>query len=261
MTLQALSDWILVSKIPQFIEDLNHPWIKENKQWLEQRSNPIRDLCDLDSPLRNGNEDGYALPSDLFHRLEIDNNRCGIERSGWGNALQRLREIKNCPAALHDVRHLHVDVYLKEGEYGDDDDPEPIEPGTEISQLFVDVLRSMPNLRRLDWGIPPESTPFLGECFTREKLTLPSINHLVLGPFSEYLVPLCPNLAELQAGDYTDHWGWSKISSTDDDEDPDPYQRLIQSTSSAVNITTLSFNSGDNGWTPQVVQGMRPTLI
>lgn len=255
MAQSTLSDWILVSKIPQFIEDLNHPWIKENKQWLEQRPNPIRDLCDPDSPLRKGNEDGRGLPLDLFHWLEVDNNRCGIQRSGWDNALQRLREIKDCPAALNDVQHLHIDIYLSGEMYGNA--PEPPDPGVEISQLFVDVLSSMPNLKRIDWGIPPESTPFLGAYFARQNLTLPTIKHLSLGAFSEYLVPVCPNLEQLHAGTYTDHWSWSNNFSSS--EEPSPYQRLIQATKDSVKITTFCFSSGDGGWTSQVVQGSDPT--
>lgn len=135
------------SKLPQFVHDLRHPWINENKDWLEQRETPYQDLCDLDSPLRSGGIDGHVYPTDLFKRLEVDNDGAvGTSRSGWGNALGRLRELKDCPAALNDVNHFYINIYISDGMYGSR--KESFNPGHQIPQLFADVLVAMPNLKR-----------------------------------------------------------------------------------------------------------------
>jgi hypothetical protein len=88
------------SKLPLFINDLRHHWIEENIAWLEQRLDPTNDLCAAGSTLRNEGIEGRAIPADLFDRLEIDNNRYGINRKeGWVNMRDRLKEIDKCLVA------------------------------------------------------------------------------------------------------------------------------------------------------------------
>ena len=76
-----IPSWLRVpttSKLPLFIHDLRHHWIEENIAWLERRPDPTNDLCVASSALRSGEIEGRAVPADLFDRLDIDNNRAGI---------------------------------------------------------------------------------------------------------------------------------------------------------------------------------------
>lgn len=232
-------------KIPQFILDANHPWIKENRVWLERAPEPQHDLCDLHSPLRGPPKESHGYPADLFKRLEVDNNRVGIHRSGWDNAVARLREMKKCPAALEDAEVLHVDIYVNNGLTYGEELPEPPE---ELPPLFAEVLDSMPNLKRLDWGVPAKSSQFFEKAFVQRNLSLPSLQHLVPGAFSDYLVPVCRNIKVLEAGN---HWSWRSFW-------PDatgPHLRLVRFAALAKNITRFSMTAGYDGWTTTLLGG------
>lgn len=104
------------SRIPQFILDARHPWIQENKNALERLPDPKHAVCSLDSSLRFPNSSSpLTYPSDLFRYLEIDNNRGGVDRAGWSNAVSRLKEMTDCPAALQDVEAFKVEIFAVGG--------------------------------------------------------------------------------------------------------------------------------------------------
>jgi len=124
--------------IPQFILDARHPWIERNRGQLWRMPNASIYLCQVDSVLSIDD----PILDDLFRRLEIDNNRVGISRYGWRNALDRLLEMQNCPAALERAETLHVDIFIHRNR-------EPLNPPSELLGLFALVLDSMPNLRTI----------------------------------------------------------------------------------------------------------------
>src|ERR1700761_3247148 len=92
------------STVPQFILDTRHPWILANQRKLERLPNAEAFLCsglDSESNELKGTEtetggEALGIPPDLFDNLEIDNNRVGISRPGWPNALERLGEMTRC---------------------------------------------------------------------------------------------------------------------------------------------------------------------
>lgn len=222
-TYEVLSPIIAHSKIPVFIKDIDHPWINENLQWLENRHDPFKELCDPDSEIYRG-VDGRVCPSDLFNRLVIDNNSWGMQRTPWRNAQERLREIRDCPMALDSVKHLHVDIYVSSGDYGlRYDSPNP---GDEIPELFADVLTLMHNLERIDWKLSEQSADYFESVFSKRNLSLPSVNHLVPSQSSFYLIPMCPNLQALEAS-----------ASRSDQES------FIESTSKVPSIRSLNFQA------------------
>ncbi|KAE9374917.1 hypothetical protein N431DRAFT_405980 [Stipitochalara longipes BDJ] len=233
------------STIPQFILDARHPWIIANQRKLERLPNSDVFLCsdpDTESDELKEKEikpfrEQFEIPPDLFDSLEIDNNRAGIYRPGWVNALERLGEMKQCQRALDQVKTLEVDIFIYSGEYSDflessDDYLRNLElpqPPEQLLALFGDVLESMTNLETLNWGIRQGETHFFEEAFKLRNLTLSSVKNLAPGPFSEYLVGMCPNLEILENGGG------------------------IQAAGSAPKLKRFAMVARDKGWTPSLV--------
>ena len=246
------------STVPQFILDTRHPWILANQRKLERLPNAEAFLCSgPDSELNKstgietetrGAE--LAIPPDLFNNLEINNNRAGISRPGWPNALERLGEIKRCQRALQQVKTLEIDIYVHSQEFSDLylRILEPSRPSEHLLSLFGDVLESMTNLETLKWGIRQEDTHFFEEAFNLRNLTLPSIKHLEPGPSSHYLVGMCPNLERLENGGGS-MWYHGYDSDT-------LGLMLIQSAVSTPKLKRFAMVGGHSGWTPSLVSGM-----
>jgi hypothetical protein len=234
----------IMTKLPLFIHDFRHPWIEQNIQWLERRPDPMNDLCAPDSALRNGDVEGYAIPSDLFARLEIDNNRYGINRAGWPNMQDRLKEIIACPVALQQVTYLYIDVYVPDGGWMD--------PGQKAIELMGRALSAMKSLRHLHWGIPSEANKYFSEGFAQQDLQLPSVKHLVVGAYAQYMVSVCPYLEKLEGGGYEHHWSWVNGPL---DWDNNPANLLLHEASHAANITSFSFYNRLHHWDNQLVRG------
>ncbi|KAM6488332.1 hypothetical protein HDV62DRAFT_20952 [Trichoderma sp. SZMC 28011] len=242
-TYELLSPIISHSKIPVFIKDIDHPWINENLQWLENRDDPFKELCDPSSEIYRG-IDGRVCPDDLFNRLVIDNNKWGMDRTPWRNARDRLREMRDCPMALDSVKHLYVDIYVSSGEYGFRyDSPNP---GDEIPELFADVLTLMHNLERIDWKLSEQSANYFESVFSKRNLSLPSVNHLVPSQSSIYLIPMCSNLQVLEA---------TGSRSTQ--------ESFIESTSKVPSIRSLKFDAGREWSEPLLSDLLRamPNLV
>lgn len=251
--MEGLRDWAArhfktKSTIPQFILDANHQWISDNRSRLERYPDIGSALCTPNSSLWTGLEP----PPDLFHHLEIDNNRVGIHRPGWANAVDRLREMLACPMALDEVRVLLVDIYVDDSSFSDY--AEPILPPSELPALFAEALRRMPSLEYLKWGISAKATWAFEKEFTRRNLTLPSVRCLVPGKYSDYLVRMCPRLEELRAAGYFHHWSWKEyIGGMDNDAE----LMLIRSAAAAEGLKTLEIQlSGWKEWTPSFLKGM-----
>ncbi|KAI1652683.1 hypothetical protein F4813DRAFT_377381 [Daldinia decipiens] len=203
-----LQNLIANSLIPTFILDTDHPWLSENRGWLQSYPDVAGALCDKSSLLWTSPSPGHEIPTDLFSRIDINNNKVGISRLGWDNAVSRLKELRNCTAALEDVRYLNVYIFVHTGKFSD-----PLvdsEMPSELPGLFAEVLTSMPHLERLNWGLDAEHTVAFRDEFLRRNLTLPSVRHLVPGAQSHYLLPMCPGLETLEAGSFFHHASWNE---------------------------------------------------
>jgi hypothetical protein len=243
------------SEVPQFILDARHPWILANQRKLERLPNAEAFLCFGPDSEANAEtktwEEELQIPLDLFEKLEINNNRAGISRPGWPNALQRLGEMKRCQRALNQVKELEVDIYVHHGEY---QDPvlkllDPSQPPEQLLTLFGDVLESMTNLETLKWGIRKEDTHFFEEAFNSRNLTLPSIKSLEPGPSSHYMVGMCPNLERLEnGGGFMWYHGYMP-------DGRDWGLMLIQAALSTPKLKRFAMVGGHNGWTPFLVSG------
>jgi hypothetical protein len=200
----TMKDRIWPSSIPLIILDTEHPWLAANKTWLSRYPNVRTDICNKDSDLwTKPSSPERALPSDLFTKINIDNNKSGLSRFGWKNAAERLQELKNCPAALQDIKELNIYVYVHDSEF--DTWTESTLPPRGLPHLFAELLSRMPNLETLQWGIEPTSTHLFEAAFADTDVTLLTVKHIVPAAYSEWLVRRCPNLQSLRAGCFFDH--------------------------------------------------------
>lgn len=247
------------STVPQFILDARHPWILANQRKLERLPNAAALLCSSPDPESIESrgietkawEEELQIPLDLFDKLEINNNRAGISRPGWPNALERLGEMKRCQRALSQVKTLEVDIYVYQGDYQDTIAKllEPSQPPEQLLTLFGDVLESMTDLETLKWGIRKEDTHLFEEAFKSRNLTLPSLKNLQPGPSSHYMVGMCPNLEWLENGG---GWTWYHGYMPDG---RDWGLMLIQAALTTPKLKRFAMVGGHNGWTPFLVSG------
>ncbi|KAK7185658.1 hypothetical protein DPSP01_007469 [Paraphaeosphaeria sporulosa] len=199
-TLQSVFDlkdlWNGQPKIPQVILDTNHAWLAANKKWLDRYPDVRTAICANDSDLwTKPTTPERAPPPDLLANLTIDNNKYGVNRFGWKNAVDRLTELKSCSAALEAVESLHVEIYVHDSKY--DTWKESTFPPATLYPLFTDVLASMPHLGKLHWQVRQESSPGFAAAFARANVTLPSVLQLVVGGDDAWLVRRCPRLEHL----------------------------------------------------------------
>lgn len=227
--------FIASSHIPQFALDTRHPWLEENRGYLERLDTPAQALCSLESKLRLANADETrTYPADLFKYLRIDNNRAGVDRPGWKNALLRLKEMLDCPAALHDVEDFNVQIWISDGSYGIGFS-ESSQPPTELPRLFIERLRSMPRLQKLEWNTFSNGNDVFQEAFRKANLTLPSVRHLVPAMYTDFLVGMCPAVLKLHSGrsvNTADYWR--------EEPERDARLQLVESTRAAKNLTEFS---------------------
>ncbi|KAJ0284087.1 hypothetical protein COL940_004279 [Colletotrichum noveboracense] len=191
------------AKIPQFILDTRHPWLTAHADELANLDDPYAVFC---TPLKDvialSNHDpecghkwqltGLDVPRDLFHSLEIDNNRVGVDRYGWPNARNRLLEMKNCPRALEEVRELKVDVYAHKAE--------SVLPPDDLPGLFAEIMGEMKGLKKLDWTIRgwDENQAFRDE-FQRQGVGLRSVEELRANMYASWIRDSTPRLRMLKA--------------------------------------------------------------
>lgn len=238
------------SAIPLFILDTEHEWLKENKSWLSRYPDVRNAICDKSSALwQNADTDDKTLPKDLFSHLKIDNNKADQEsRLGWTNTADRLREMNNCPAALEDVRHLYIDIFVHDSQWSNY--RENTMPPAEVPRLMAEVLSSMTNLQRLDFGVSGESSAAFEKAFAEMNVTLPSVTYLQPGAYSEWLLPRCPNVEVVAAGGFFDHWSWNSgtdYSSGLRERKGDKHEALIEAMR-GLPIKTLKLDCSTRGW-------------
>ncbi|KAK5993791.1 hypothetical protein PT974_07228 [Cladobotryum mycophilum] len=197
--------------IPQFILDSWDSWINNNRDVLD-KMDAKEALCNVDSPLRSFLPD---IPHDLFHYIEISNDYQWRNRLGWDNALARLSEIRDCPAALNSCHTITIEIYH--------------------------VLQSMTNLSTVEWIRPCHQNPAVAtfmEAFAEQEMTLPKVTTMKVAPGTQSLVQHAPNLEIIgEAEEYV----W--ISRPEPPGKPNYHLELINGAAKAKNLKefTLGF--------------------
>lgn len=237
-------------RLPIFVYDLKHDWVENpaNLAWLERQWDTNRDLC-FESNAGGKELHSRSIPSDLFERLDIDNNRYAlplanqVDRRAWVNFRNRLQEIKECPKALQQVTFLHMDIYPKENDFAD--------LSEEVIELFADVLSSMPNLQHIRWGLPSAANAAIEKVFTRREVQLMNVTNLTAGSMGHFMISVCPNIETLSGGSYSHHWSWTDRSNWESNSS----MALIRATSGAKKLTHFHIHRDRRYWSPEVVRG------
>ena len=191
------------SRIPQFLLDTGHSWIKANRKLLEQIDAKSA-LLTADSSLRSLID---PIPNDLYERLYIGNDRRRYLGSlGWQYATTRLTEIMSCQLAMTGCKTLEVDIYRQAG--GKGTLWEPSIPPSNLLDILFNTLNNMPNLQTLMWRESSRPSRVAGsyrDDFIRRELQLSAVKHLSLGLDMDFLVPMSPNVESIQVI-YNDPW-------------------------------------------------------
>lgn len=239
------------SQIPQLVLDTKHPWITTNKAWLSRYPDVAEAICSRDSPLwTSPTSPDRAPPADLFNHLRINSNgiqpgRCH-EQPEWSNVHHRLRELASCKAALADVQHLDVDIYVHDNMFPDKGGPTL--PPAGLPELFADVLAQMSNLERLDWGMSVLAMRKFEPAFVEKGLMLPSVRYLQPGAGGDYLVSRCPNVEVLDAGhEFWKHWTW--------EGGRNHHSELIKASTGLEKLKEWRISTRLNSWTLDMLKG------
>jgi len=262
-TLQRVSstviDFLIKGYVPQFLLDTGHSWIKKDPLDLRRNPNAKHLLSSLDSTLRppaNATADDFEknkyYPADLFRKLEIDNSRYGINRPGWQNAIDRLTEILDSPAALQDVEVFVVDIYnhgyAHFWEYSMYLDS--VKMPARLPDLMAKALKSMPNLRRLEWSVKKPYVDDFASAFEDHGIHLDGVRELKVSPFSEFLVRVCPSLEILEPNRGLEPcWRWKFW-----EDDEDPKHILLKAARGAGKVRKFQVNEGTWKWDKRTVK-------
>lgn len=60
--------------------------------------------------------------------------------------------------------------------------------------MLINVLSAMPRLEKLVFVIPDYHTEWFEQAIQHAELVMPSVDALVVGPYCEFMVAVCPNV-------------------------------------------------------------------
>lgn len=222
--------------IPQFILDLRHPWIKANLAELKHRPNVAAYLCQVDGVMHIDNE----IPDNLFDHLIINNYATEWKGKlpGWGEALDRLREIQWCKPAVDEALSLEVKIHVH--------NPDSTPP-KELIERFASLLGYPYPFWTLVWDMPCEQTVAFAEEFVTRGIKHGKLRELTIGPWSEYMVGMFPGLEALT---FVDFCGWKAVKGR-----PAPYRLVINEAAKIPGIRSLSFSPEPDAWSPGLLEG------
>jgi hypothetical protein len=234
-------------RLPPFICSVEHPWLEENRSWLERMPDPVKELCSHDGKLRPG---GSLVPADLFRHLSVDSRHQTIDHDDADSAEANVRDISNCTAALQDVESVDVNIRMPYHYVRMLGDPmldwkksevEPIDP--ELPKLLAHLLGSLPRLSSLKWSATGEWNDHFCKVFKSANLTLPSIKHFDPAPKMACLVEMCPKLETIEA---------TQIEFRRDHRSRRVSEYLINATSHARQLSNFTMAGG---WEIENIEG------
>ncbi|VUC30223.1 unnamed protein product [Clonostachys rosea] len=218
---------LVKSRIPRFIANLDHPYVKEHQHAIEGLSDPMQCFCHPESQLQALLP---PIPDDIFKKLNLNGYK-------WDHTTEILSGFLDCPLAVGALEELHVQVSASPGKHH--------QPPAKALSLFTQLFKEAANLKTLAWMDPgPEwdshnATSALHKHLMGQKLHLPSVTTLVLGPSAEFFVPAAPNLQKINsAPDFA--WLWSGFDQRFSSKENGPQRRLIRSLGSAKQLEDVS---------------------
>ncbi|CAG9949198.1 unnamed protein product [Clonostachys rosea f. rosea IK726] len=214
---------LLKSRIPRFITSLDHPYVKEHQHAIESLSDPVQFFCYPESQLRALLP---PIPDDIFKKLSLENNQ-------WDHTVEILSGFLDCPLAIEELEELQVKISsASPSKY--------YRSSVKAFPLFTRLFKEAVQLKTLAWMDPyPEwdshnATSALHKYLTDQKLNLPSVTTLILGPNAEFFVAAAPKLHKISSAPGF-AWSWSGFNHFHRYENG-PQRRLVRSLGSAKQL-------------------------
>ncbi|MCJ1387648.1 hypothetical protein MMC18_000491 [Xylographa bjoerkii] len=174
---------------------------------------------------------GLAVPS-LFHIVAIKGRQ--------ENALNsRVQEMEKCPDVVSFFRTFK---FINPG--GDD---EKYLPHDRLASNLSRLFNFMERLTKLVIDMPKNHIGPFTEVFQKDGVVLPLVETLVVGPFCEFAVTMCPNVKFISVNS----WRWMRATGGDD-QAQEPTLQLINAAKTAPRLIHLEVY---RAWTATLVEG------
>ncbi|CAH0045253.1 unnamed protein product [Clonostachys solani] len=219
---------LLKSRIPRFITNLEHPYVKEHQRAIESLSDPVQFFCYPEPQQRALLP---PIPDDIFKKLSLDDEK-------WDHTVKTLSGFLECPLAIQALEELQVEISASPDKYH--------QPPAKVFPLFTRLFKEAVQLKTLAWMDPhPEwdsfnTTSALHKYLTDQQLNFPSITTLILGPNAEFFVSAAPKVQKISSAPGF-AWSWSGFNSLSRDENG-PQRRLVRSLGSAKQLEAVDLD-------------------
>ena len=120
---------------------------------------------------------------DILSDIVVNSN---VHWEGWAYGIRRLIEIESCPAVFSYVRSFEFNIYATY--------PPPLWFASRLASL----LERMARLEKLLIVIPEDFTDEFEVEFRKMGLNLPNVKSLIVSPFMEWMVDLCPHVKNIE---------------------------------------------------------------
>lgn len=126
--------------------------------------------------------------------------------------------------------------------------PAPLSPRS-LPPKLANLLSAMPRLEHLVFVVPEESRDLFEKEFFLAKLAMPSVKTLVVGPDCEFMVTVCPKVAEISNNGHL----WMILKhSRDPNVRADHSMRLIKAAGTALKLQHFEMM---DFWEPSLLEG------
>lgn len=129
-------------------------------------------------------------------------------------------------------RRFKFDIY--------DNNKEAVPSQKELAATVAAFIKTMQKLDRLAFAVPQHHIEIFEQEFMKANVTLPKVKTLIVGPFCQFAVKMCPNVKSVA----TSGFNWVHI--------PGSTGNLLKSLEATVNLTRLEIL---DAWTVPILKG------
>ena len=208
---------------------------------LHSQSNPAsgNNTIDIMDELHDSAFHGQKLNvPDILSDIVVNSN---IHHGGWGYGMRGIVEMERCPPVFSYIRSFEFYIYAENS------------PPSLLAPRLALLLEGMVQLEKLHIVIPEDYTESFETEFRKINLRLPHVESLIVGPFMEWMVDLCPNAKTLT----TSSW-WLHARRGDSVVRREHSMRLIEA---ASNLKRLERFEMKEWWSIELLEGLDVTIL
>lgn len=144
----------------------------------------------------------HLITPEIFKSIKVGKN------SNWAQeALRALDALAMCEALGQYTREFMIDMYIGpswSASFQEDHDLKGPTPPSQFSTKLLEVLSNLKSLKKLTSNVPENHMEIFRTTFQKANASFPSIQNLILGPHTDWVVAMCPNVETIS----TDDWRW-----------------------------------------------------